>query len=57
MVRAFGIIAVVAVSVQAVILLVLHLLPTGYSPCPRSPGRRRSTDQNARSSGWVRRCS
>jgi len=32
MVRAFGFIAVVAVSVQLVILVALHLLPTGYSP-------------------------
>ncbi len=32
MVRAFGVIAVVAVSVQVVILVTLHVLPTGYRP-------------------------
>ena len=30
--EAFGIIAALATTVQAVALIVLHLLPTGYNP-------------------------
>ncbi len=32
MVRAFGVIALLAVSVQLVLLVTLHALPTGYNP-------------------------